>query len=44
VLRGIRDKAQWDAVMVDFKPLKGSELGELTAKFDIVLGVTPVQT
>jgi protocatechuate 3,4-dioxygenase, beta subunit len=44
VLRGIRDKAQWDAVMVDFKPLKGSELGELTAKFDIVLGLTPVQT
>jgi protocatechuate 3,4-dioxygenase beta subunit len=44
VLRGIRDKAQWDAVMVDFKPLKGSELGELTAKFDIVIGKTPVQT
>jgi protocatechuate 3,4-dioxygenase, beta subunit len=44
VLRGIRDKAQWDAVMVDFKPLKGSEIGELTAKFDIVLGQTPVQT
>lgn len=44
VLRGIRDKAQWDAVMVDFKPLEGSELGELTAKFDVVLGKTPVQT
>ncbi len=44
VLRGIRDKEQRDAVMVDFKPLEGSELGELAAKFDIVLGVTPVQT
>ena len=41
VLRGIRDKAQLDAVMVDFKPLEGSKVGELVAEFDIVLGVTP---
>ena len=44
VLRGIRNDKQWDSVMVDFKPLKGSELGELRAKFDIVLGETPEQT
>jgi protocatechuate 3,4-dioxygenase beta subunit len=44
VFRSIRDKAQREAVLVDFKPLEGSELGELTAKFDIVLGKTPVQT
>jgi protocatechuate 3,4-dioxygenase beta subunit len=44
VLRGIRDQKELASVMVDFKPLKGSELGELTAKFDIVLGETPEQT
>ena len=44
VLRGIRDERQLESIMVDFKPLEGSELGELTAKFDIVLGLTPVQT
>jgi protocatechuate 3,4-dioxygenase beta subunit len=44
VLRGIRDEKQLESIMVDFKPLKGSKLGELTAKFDIVLGRTPEQT
>jgi len=44
VLRGIRDEKRLASVMVDFKPLKGSELGELRAKFDIVLGETPEQT
>jgi protocatechuate 3,4-dioxygenase beta subunit len=44
VLRGIRDEKQLESIMVDFKPLKGSKLGELTAKFDIVLGTTPEQT
>jgi protocatechuate 3,4-dioxygenase, beta subunit len=29
------------AVTVDFKPIKESKLGELAAKFDLVLGVTP---
>lgn len=29
------------AVTVDFKPIKDSKLGELAAKFDLVLGVTP---
>ena len=41
VLRGIRDEKQLESIMVDFKPLKGSEVGELTAKFDLVLGLTP---
>ena len=41
VLRGIRDERQLESIMVDFKPLKGSEIGELTAKFDVVLGLTP---
>ncbi len=41
VLRGIRDKRQLESILVDFKPLKDSKLGELTAKFDVVLGLTP---
>jgi len=38
VLKDIKDPKQWKSVMVDFKPLPGSAAGELTAKFDIVLG------
>lgn len=41
VLRNIRDEAQRESVLVEFKPLKGSKLGELTADFPIVLGMTP---
>lgn len=41
VLRGIRDERQLESIMVNFKPLKDSKLGELTAKFDVVLGLTP---
>lgn len=41
VLRGMRDQKGRDALMVDFTPLKDSTIGELTAKFDLVLGVTP---
>lgn len=29
------------AIAVDFAPLKGTKLGELAAKFDVVLGQTP---
>jgi len=38
ILRGIRDPKARDAVIVDFAPLKGSRIGELAARFDIVLG------
>jgi len=41
VWKGIRDEQARATVNVDFVPLKGSRIGELTAKFDIVLGVTP---
>lgn len=41
VLRGIRDARARESVMVDFAPLKHDKLGELSAKFDIVLGLTP---
>lgn len=38
VLRGIREAGARAAVIVPFTPLPGSEAGELTARFDIVLG------
>jgi protocatechuate 3,4-dioxygenase beta subunit len=41
VIRGIRDARQRDSVMVDFSPVEGSKVGELAAKFDIVMGFTP---
>ena len=41
VLRGIRDDRARDSVIVDFLPLPSSRTGELTARFDIVLGLTP---
>jgi protocatechuate 3,4-dioxygenase beta subunit len=37
----MKDEKQREAVTVDFAPLKGAKAGELAAKFDIVLGVTP---
>ena len=30
-----------ELLMADFKPIKGSKIGELAANFDIVLGRTP---
>jgi protocatechuate 3,4-dioxygenase, beta subunit len=41
IFRAIRDAKARDAILVDFAPVKGSRLGELAARFDIVLGVTP---
>jgi protocatechuate 3,4-dioxygenase beta subunit len=41
IYRSVRDAMQRDAITVAFEPLKGSKIGELTAKFDIVLGATP---
>lgn len=41
VLRAIRDPRARAAVIVPFLPLPGSRAGELTARFDIVLGFTP---
>lgn len=37
----VRDPAALDTLMVEYRPLPGSTLGELEASFDIVLGVTP---
>lgn len=41
VLRGIRDPKARESVIVPFAPLPGSKIGELTARFDVVLGFTP---
>lgn len=41
ILNSIRDPKAKASVLVDFAPIKESKIGELTAKFDIVLGVTP---
>ncbi len=41
VLRAIRDPKARESVIVDFAPMPGSKIGELAARFDVVLGVTP---
>ena len=41
VLRGLKDEKGRDSLMVDFIAMKDSKIGELTAKFDLVLGLTP---
>lgn len=41
IYRSITDAKQRDAVTIDWRPLEGSKVGELTATFDIVLGWTP---
>lgn len=41
IWKGIKDPKQRDAVTVAFEPVKGSKAGELAARFDLVVGVTP---
>jgi protocatechuate 3,4-dioxygenase, beta subunit len=41
IYRHIGDAKAQEAVTVDFAPVKDSHIGELAAKFDIVLGFTP---
>jgi len=43
VLNGIRDTVARSSVVVPFSAVSGSQTGELAAKFDIVLGFTPVE-
>lgn len=42
VLRDIKDPRKRESVIVDFKPIESSKTGELAARFDIVLGFTPL--
>jgi protocatechuate 3,4-dioxygenase beta subunit len=41
VLGGVRDPLDRELVLVDFKPIKESRIGELAAHFEIVIGATP---
>jgi protocatechuate 3,4-dioxygenase beta subunit len=41
ILRGIRDERARASVIVAFDPVPQSTVGELQARFDIVLGLTP---
>ncbi len=41
VLRSIKDVKARESVIVDFAAIQGSKLGELAARFDIVMGFTP---
>jgi protocatechuate 3,4-dioxygenase beta subunit len=41
IYRSIRDPKARASITVEFAPLEGSRIGELAARFDIVLGVTP---
>jgi protocatechuate 3,4-dioxygenase beta subunit len=41
VLQEIKDPKARASLIVDFAPIRGSRLGELAARFDIVLGFTP---
>jgi protocatechuate 3,4-dioxygenase beta subunit len=43
IFRSIRDPIDRELLMVDFKPVKGSKIGELSAHFDIVVGRTPAE-
>jgi protocatechuate 3,4-dioxygenase beta subunit len=38
IYKSVTDEKQRAAITVDFSPLKGSKIGELTARFDIVMG------
>lgn len=41
VIKGLKDIAARESLMVSFNPLKQAKAGELEARFDIVLGTTP---
>ena len=43
LLNSVRDPKRRDALLVPFTAMPGSRIGELSAQFNIVLGVTPPQ-
>jgi protocatechuate 3,4-dioxygenase, beta subunit len=44
VLADVRDPVDRELVLVDFTPIKDSKIGELSAVFDIVVGITPTES
>ena len=43
LLGGVRDPLDRELVLVDFKPVADSKIGELAARFDVVVGLTPAE-
>ena len=41
VFHDVRDPFERELIQTDFTPIKGSKIGELAAKFDIIIGRTP---
>ncbi len=41
ILNRIRDRKARESLILEYKPIKGSKIGELAAHFDIVIGTTP---
>jgi protocatechuate 3,4-dioxygenase beta subunit len=44
VFRAVTDPAARETVLVEFQPIAESKIGELAAKFDVVMGITPADT
>ena len=43
IYMGIKDPKQRESVTVDFGAVQGSKIGELAARFDVVMGFTPAE-
>jgi protocatechuate 3,4-dioxygenase beta subunit len=41
IWKSVKDEKQRAAITVDFTPVKGSKVGELAARFDVITGFTP---
>jgi protocatechuate 3,4-dioxygenase beta subunit len=41
IWKSVKDEKQRDAITIDFAPIKSSKVGELSARFDIVMDFTP---
>jgi len=41
IWKGIKDEKARNSVTIPFDPMKGSRIGELAARFDVVMGLTP---
>ena len=41
LFRSVKGERERAALMAEFKPIDGSKIGELAARFDLVLGVSP---
>jgi protocatechuate 3,4-dioxygenase beta subunit len=41
IYQSVRDSKQRDSITIDFAPITDSRIGELAARFNIVMGSTP---